>query len=203
MLVPAAGETVVETGTSEVSIDTTTSLSALTSLRTVISEQNETKQLTDSDTTTQRSGGADTHRVSVQEISPPPRRQQQPKKRKRNTMEATILTASPFKNAVAARLEAKKSAVERKLARKEQKKTKSSSKSRSVQSKARKLDLASESAPKCTASYTKGSKQRARSRVRTVTGKVPGDTEVTYCLVCGEASEKHQKNTTFKNTTFT
>jgi len=69
-------------------------------------------------------------------------------------MEATILTASPSKNAVAACLEAKKYVAEQKLARKEQKKKKSSSKSRSVQSKARKLDLASESAPNRTASYT-------------------------------------------------
>ena len=149
---------------------------------------NETIQSADSDTTMQPSGGNDTHWVSVQGISRPPRRQQQLKKGKRNTMEATVLTASPFKNAVTARLEAKKSAVERKLARKEQRKEKSSSKSRSVQSKARNLDLASESAPKCTASYTKGSNQRARSRVRKVTDRVPGDTEVTYCLVCGEAS---------------
>ena len=58
MLVPQAGAAVGETGTSEDSIETTTSSSALTSPRAVISEQNETIQSADSDTSkrTQPSG---------------------------------------------------------------------------------------------------------------------------------------------------
>jgi len=120
--------------------------------------------------------------VSVEQISPLPRRSEQPKKRRGNTMEATILTASPFKDSLTARVEMKKSKLEQK--QKRQKSSLTATERTGKRQKTKTKDTKGMRKRKA------GGPKRTESKGSTKLKLTECQGNSTRCLVCGETHEE-------------
>jgi hypothetical protein len=125
-------------------------------------------------------------RVSVQEISPLPHRSCAARKRRGNTMEATVLTASPYKNLVEQRLRAKEEKLNKSLQRKEKQKEKANLRNTKPEVK-KKVNKGSKSERVCQAVKSKGSKTKATENTKQLQNE---DDSTCACLVCGETYQE-------------